>query len=164
MDSNYINQHNEANIKATVLNFLKADGWFPQELESNLFRVTYAGKNGKFVCFAQLRFDKSQLLFYVMSPINCPMLKSPNLAEYLTRANWGLRIGNFEMDYSDGQIRYKTSIDYDGFELNDHMIRNLLYPAIQTADRYLPGIMHVIFGNKTPEEAIIEIEGTSTST
>lgn len=30
-------------------------------------------------------------------------------AEFLTRANYGLVFGNFEMDMHDGEIRYKPS-------------------------------------------------------
>lgn len=31
----------------------------------------------------------------------------PTVAGYLTRANCGLHIGNFELDRSDGEIRYR---------------------------------------------------------
>ena len=33
-------------------------------------------------------------------------IKRQDIAEYLTRANYGMVMGNFEMDYSDGEIRY----------------------------------------------------------
>jgi len=33
--------------------------------------------------------------------------------EFLTRANYGLNIGNFEMDFQDGEIRFKTAIDVE---------------------------------------------------
>ena len=31
-----------------------------------------------------------------------------NVMEYITRANYGLRNGNFEMDVNDGEVRYKV--------------------------------------------------------
>jgi hypothetical protein len=34
-----------------------------------------------------------------------------------------------------------------------------VYPAVQTMDKYLPGLMKVAFGAMTPVEAIREIEG-----
>ena len=39
------------------------------------------------------------------------------VAELLARINYGLNIGNFELDMTDGEIRYKTSIDVEGGEL-----------------------------------------------
>jgi len=38
------------------------------------------------------------------------------------------------------------------------ILNNAIYPAVQTMDRYLPGLMGVIYGNKTPAEAVAEIE------
>ena len=33
-----------------------------------------------------------------------------------------------------------------------------MYPAVQTMDRYLPGILKVIYGGSSPESAISAIE------
>jgi len=39
----------------TLGKFLEEDQWFPQLLENKrIYRVTYSGKNGQFVCFAQI--------------------------------------------------------------------------------------------------------------
>ena len=81
------------------------------------------------------------------------------VAEYLTRANYGLRIGNFELDYADGEVRYKSSLDFEGQTLTAELIRNAIYPAVHTMDRYLPGLLRVTFGGATPHEAIEEVEG-----
>ena len=61
------------------------------------------------------------------------------IAELLTRANYGIRIGNFERDYSDGEIRDKSSLDFECQSLTPTLIRNSIYPAVQTMDYYLPG-------------------------
>jgi hypothetical protein len=42
--------------------------------------------------------------------------------------------------------------------LTPNWIRSTVYPAVQTMDRYMPGIMAVVFGGKTPVEAISEVE------
>ena len=79
-------------------------------------------------------------------------------AEFIARANYGLRIGNFELDFNDGEIRYKSSLDFEGAELTPSLIRNTIYPAVQTLDRYLPGLMKVMYGAATSQDAIAEIE------
>lgn len=143
----------------TVGKFLEEDGWHPQKLEDHyVYRAYFAGLNGEVACFAQVRVDLEQFLFYVVMPVRVPEQMRPAVAEFLTRANYGLRIGNFEMDFSDGEVRYKSSLDFEGDELTPALIRNAIYPAVQTLDRYLPGIMAVIFGGKSPEAAIAEIE------
>ncbi|MEX1021439.1 MAG: YbjN domain-containing protein [Litorilinea sp.] len=139
--------------------FLEADGWHPQRIEDNyVYRVYFAGQNGELACFAQLRVDLEQLLFYVVMPVRTPAERRAPMAEFITRANYGLRIGNFEMDFEDGEVRYKSSVDFEGETLSNNLMRGVIYPAVQTMDRYLPGLLSVIYGGKTPAEAVAEIE------
>lgn len=144
---------------AAVGQFMEEDGWHPQVIEDNyVYRALFMGANGQVDCYAQVRIDLEQFLFYVVMPMRAPQQVRPAVAEFLTRANYGLRIGNFEMDYEDGEIRYKSSLDFEGATLTPALIRNTMYPGVQTMDRYLPGILSVIYGGKTPEQAVAEIE------
>ncbi len=144
---------------ATVGQFMEEDGWHPQVLEDNyVYRSFFVGHNGEVTCFAQVRVDLEQFIFYVVMPVRAPANMRQKVAEYITRANYGLRIGNFEMDFDDGEVRYKSSIDFEGADLTPGLIRNTIYPAVQTMDRYLPGVLSVIFGGKSAAEAIAAIE------
>jgi len=99
------------------------------------------------------------LLFYSVSPVNIPEDRRPAVAEYITRANYGLNVGNFEIDYTDGEVRYKSSIDVENTELTSARIHNVVYASVWMMDRYLPGIMQVIYANTEPSEVIKKIEG-----
>jgi len=140
--------------------FLETDGWHPQRLESpSLFRAGFIGENGQYTCYAQALVDPELFAFYVISPFKVPPDLRPAAAEFLTRVNYGMRVGNFEMDYSDGEVRYKSALLFDGVPLNETLIRNTIYPAVRTMDRYQPGLMRLVYGGATPEQACAEIEG-----
>lgn len=144
---------------AALGQFLTDDEWYPQQLEDKtIYRMYFNGDNGDLRCYAQIRVKLEQFLFYVIAPTKVIEDKRADVAEYITRANYGLRIGNFEMDYNDGEVRYKSSIDFEDTELNPVLIKHAIYPAVQTMDRYLPGLMQVMYGSKSPEEAILDIE------
>jgi hypothetical protein len=144
---------------AAVGDFMNQDGWHPQAVEdTQVYRAFFSGANGEVTCFAQVRVDLEQFLFYVAMPMRVPADKRVAVAEFITRANYGLRIGNFELDFDDGEVRYKSSVDFEDATLTPTLIRNVMYPAVQTMDRYLPGVLAVIYGGKTPEEAVTEIE------
>ena len=81
------------------------------------------------------------------------------VARFITLANYGMRIGNFELDLRDGTVRYKSSLDFEGLVLVPRMISNTLYPAVRTLDEYLPGLSAIAEGRATAEEAIARIEG-----
>jgi hypothetical protein len=90
--------------------------------------------------------------------MTAPADKRSAMAEFLPRANYGLTIGNFEMDFDSGEIHYKTGIDVEGDRLSTALVRQLVYANVAIVDRYLPGIMAVIYGNVSPMEAIAQIE------
>lgn len=145
---------------ATLGQFLEEDQWHPQRLEeSHAYHMYFRGNNGETHCIARVRIDLEQLIFYVLAPVKAPLNTFAAVVEFLTRANYGMRIGNFEFDYSDGEIRYKSSFDFEKSILTPQLIKNTIYPAVSTMDRYLPGLMSVMYGGKSPEEAIVEIEG-----
>jgi hypothetical protein len=140
--------------------FLDEDEWFPRRIDGKYaYSMSYTGKNGDLRCYAIVRVDLEEFLFYAVAPVKVPEVVRSAIGEFLTRANYGLRIGNFELDYSDGEVRYKSSIDFEGQNLTSDLIRNAIYPAVHTMDRYLPGLLRVSFGGATPHEAIEEIEG-----
>lgn len=145
---------------ATLSQFLEDDEWYPQQLgDKPIYRMGFSGDNGQMVCYAQIRVDTEQFLFYAVAPIKAPEETRMAAAEFITRANYGLRIGNFEMDLGDGEVRYKSGLDFEGATLTPELIRNAMYAAVQTMDYYLPGLMSVIYGGKPAAEAIAEIEG-----
>ncbi|NEQ30985.1 MAG: YbjN domain-containing protein [Leptolyngbya sp. SIO4C5] len=67
-------------------------------------------------------------------------------------------VGNFELDFSDGEIRYKTSLDVEGDRLSQASIKQLVYTNVFTMDRYLPGIEAVIKYGTNAEAAIALVE------
>lgn len=145
---------------ATLQQFLQEDGWYPEIVkDKTLCRSFFKGRNADFRCFAQVRVDLEQYLFYAVAPFRVPEEFRPAVAEFITRANYGMRVGNFELDYSDGEVRYKSSLDFEGQPLTANLIKRATYPATQMLDRYMPGLMGVVYGGKEVAQAIKEIEG-----
>ena len=62
------------------------------------------------------------------------------------------------MDFSDGEVRYKTSIDVEGGGLASLMVKSLIYANVPTMNKCLPGIMSVIYAGIDPAEAIAKVE------
>jgi hypothetical protein len=142
-----------------IVNFFQEDGWpFVQVEGEPLLQMVFQGENGKWTCYAKARDDPEQFVFYSVCPINAPDSKRLAVAEFLTRANSGMIIGNFEMDFEEGEIRYKTSIDVEDDSLSSALIKRLVYANVMMMDGYLPGIMSVIYGDVTPRDAIAQIE------
>jgi hypothetical protein len=157
-------RQNENGLRAfaTLGQFLDADEWYPQRLGSAfVYRMGFAGRNGRVTCLATIFVSLEQFLFYVIAPTKAPETTRPAVADFITRANYGLRIGNLEMDFDDGEVRYKSGLNFAGESLTPEFIKNTIYPAVQTMDRFLPGLTSVMSGDKSALEAIAEIERNS---
>lgn len=142
-----------------VVDYLTEDDWkFHVVKDETALMLSFGGAAGSWQCFATVDEEKQWFTFYSILPSNVPEDKRVEVAEFITRANYGLVIGNFEMDYGDGEVRYKTSVDVEGGELSPKMIENLMRANLMTMDRYFAGIMGVLYGDRDPAEAIAEME------
>jgi hypothetical protein len=152
----------ENSILEVAKTFFTMDDWpFSVMEDQTTLHANFQGENGRWACYVVAREATSQFIFYSVCPVNASEDKRPMMAEFITRANYGMFIGNFEMDYSDGEIRYKTSIDVEEDRLTPTLVRPLVYTNVIMMDKYLPGIMKVIYGNIPPAQVVDEIEGTT---
>lgn len=84
-----------------------------------------------------------------------------SLSELITRANYGLRVGQFLMDFRDGEILYQSELPVLNTPIGElaHFVRPLLMANIQTHQRYLPALEAVVDEQKSAWEAIQVVEG-----
>ncbi len=149
----------EGQIFNVMIAFFEEDDWSFQWMEGlPVLSMGFTGRSGKWMCYAQAREQQEQFVFYSVCPLNAPRERMTAIAEFVTRANYGMIIGNFEVDYADGEIRYKTSIDVEGDRLTSPLVKQMVYANVLIMDRYLPGLMSVIYGNASPIEEIDKIE------
>ncbi|MEH2168455.1 MAG: YbjN domain-containing protein [Nostoc sp.] len=160
IEANFPPSPTDTNIFEAIINFFQADNWpFVQLPGQPALQIPFQGENGKWNCYARARSEQNQFVFYSICPVNAPENKRLAVAEFITRANSGMIIGNLELDFTDGEISYKTSIDVEGDKLSFALIQRVVYANVTMMDEYLPGIMSVIYGNVSPEEVIAKIEG-----
>ena len=126
-----------------------------------VLQTLFNGDSQQFNGYLQVPAGQSQAIFYSLYPTHA----SGDLAainEFLTRANYGLVIGNFELDFDDGSIRYKTSLDGTGRDVTVRDIRNMVEANLYTMNRYATGINAVLDGDEVGA-AILAIESSTSS-
>jgi hypothetical protein len=104
-----------------------------------------SGVWGTWKFYAQVVNEHDLVLFYSICPLRVPEELRLEAAHFLTRANYGLATGNFELDFEDGEIRYKTVVHVDG-ELSPSAVRRAVRANGIAMETYLPGIGAVITG------------------
>ncbi len=108
--------------------------------------------------YAQARGEDG-FTIYTVFPLKAPEGKRDAVAAFLTRANYGLIVGNFELDFDDGEIRYKvTAINGEDNLLPPDVTERLFDMGFCMFDRYGEGLLSVIYGNAAPIETVDAIE------
>jgi hypothetical protein len=125
-----------------------------EEDEAIVYNLGIGLEHSKVDCFVDIRPVEEILLIYVVSMMKVPELRRRQMAEYITRANYNLKLGNFELDFKDGELRYKCTLLYDStFPQSDAIVGKNFMAAVNTMERYLAGAMAVSFGNIDPKIA-----------
>lgn len=83
------------------------------------------------------------------------------MAEFICRANYSLINGCFEFDFTDGEIRYRSCIDCAEVIPSQKVIKHSVQYIALIYERYLSGILDIIFTNGRAEEAISRCEKKS---
>ena len=146
---------------STMIDFFEQTGWEfnPIVDGSQMIEAHYEQPDvGAWTCYAVARERQQQCLFYSQCPIQVPSDRWSAVAEFLTRANYGIPIGNFEMDLDNGEIRFKTGIDIEGDHLSTALFKGIVQANLMMMARYLPGIIRVGLEGVSPMTAIKALE------
>lgn len=93
----------------------------------------------------------------------CPVKASPDVygsvVEFLTRANYDLRIGKFEFDYSDGEIRYQCCLPCNETVPSFEDVQRCVTMGFLMFNKYGDGLVKTLMGYGDPEADIKAIRG-----
>ena len=80
-----------------VTAFFAAEDWpiYKSEGTTDL-QVAFQGDNGQWSCYARVNEARQEFVFYSLCSVTAPLDKRLIMAEFLTRANYGLTIGNLK--------------------------------------------------------------------
>jgi hypothetical protein len=96
--------------------------------------------------YAWARDDMSQVLVHSVLPYFIPEERRVEAALFLTRANLGLGLGNWELDLDDGEVRFKTCLDLNGEPPTAGLIKPQFDANLYTFHQYLAGLAAVVGG------------------
>jgi hypothetical protein len=101
-----------------------------------------------------IRVRDQTVVLYALWDERVPVASRDDVSLYCVRVNFGLNFGNFEMNYADGQVRYKLSIQAAQVMDITVPLDSLLDLAPTVFRRWVSGIAQVCEG-ASPEDAYL---------
>lgn len=148
-------------IREAVEEYFKLEGFKFSGFDENGFARTSFRVKTKFG-HADVIFhaQKDRLMLRSMLPLSADEETAPAVAEFLLRANYGMKNGGFDFDFNDGEISYRMPL-YCGEEVDaptHEQINFAVDSCLFAVQRYSDGLARIIYGLETPKEAIEKIE------
>lgn len=144
---------------ATVRTYLARTGWdATEDAARNLFTAHRDGEFCPLGFYFRVFPERCEFAFYIVPEIEVPDFKMTEASEYICRVNSGMRIGNFELDFSNHHVRFKSSLCFKGCDLSEALIDAAITPALAAFDEYFVGLGRVLAGIATPVQAINDID------
>lgn len=150
-------------IVDAVKSFLDENAWHYQfDSDAGIFHfgVNLHGKikNVQYL----VGINERDYIVYAISPLSVDQNEDDQMrkmSEFVCRANYGLRDGNFELDFRDGELRYKCFMNCNGVIPTMNMIGSSIHCPAAMFDRYGRGIVQILFNDMSAEDAIELSEG-----
>jgi len=133
--------------KGIVFAFDKANNYimteFGLEYEEYPMEVVIHLMEDAFVCYCVLPTDIPQEMYNVV-------------AEYLHRINYGLINGNFELDYAEGAVQYKTFGYCPNGTVSEALLEAVIVAPFGIINRYHPGLLALLRHPRTNIALLVE--------
>lgn len=142
-----------------LLSVLEAeDVKYQADAERRVVRSGMRMPHGLFRVYMQA--DEEQQVFQVFIPVPVTVPEGCRLAiaEATTRANYGLKVGKFELDFSDGELRFQAAAPLPAGTIHGEIVHRMLGTAAHFVNLYFPAFMSIIYANEAPEEAVGRVD------
>lgn len=142
-----------------IIGYFERDGWKFRRLSGHdALEMGVAGEAASYRLVVVVDGERNVTRFLTFLEGKVPETRRREVMEYLTRANYGLLLGNFELDLGDGEVRFKCAADTEHTGMSYEQYQSMLYVSVAMMDRYFPGLQKVVQGTSDAAAAIVEAE------
>ncbi len=141
-------------LMATVRKMLDASGYRYQQPSSETLTFTIRNEHATYNLFFAVQVTKSLVQLMSNYGSNAPASRRIAVAEALSRINTVLGLGNFELDFADGDIRFRVACDVEDGVLSEKMTSNMLSCTMYCMERFHDALMRIMFAEIEPSVAL----------
>lgn len=132
-------------MRETLTGLAGRRGWRLEQLPGKqIWRTEIPGAEDSYTCYVQIDDELGQLVFYGIVPHTVPPADRVESAVALAGVNYGLAVGKFELDLTDGELRFSTGIDVTGTRLDPVVLERMIDNALEMLDAYTPTLRRKI--------------------
>jgi hypothetical protein len=143
-----------------VLAALAEAGWTTYHADPPAVMVDLRGEQALYTCRYFVSQPLDAVVCYTRAPLAVPKPARRKTMEFITRANYGLMIGGFEMSLDEGNMFFRATCALEDGVPTARMVCTLANVGVWAFDRYLPSMLEMIYGKRPVLEAVQRAEGS----
>lgn len=152
----------DSGLHQSIVKYMdEAERHFQREgdAENGLIVAEILGDDGNWRVFIQITDDDETRLVAIHAhhPVRIPEGNRLKVAELLTRINYDLLVGNFELNLDDGAVLFKTTLDLADGQLTQAMFERMYEINSLSMNQYYAKILSVGYGNTDQAEVVEEV-------
>lgn len=125
-------------IQAAITQVVLDRGWGLTQVPDRLIWSLQLQGERTYQCYIQIEPLEGQAIFYGIVPTTVPEEGRTEAAVAIAAINYGLAVGKFELDLTDGELRFSNGIDVRGTTLDPVVFARMSDHTVQMLDAYLP--------------------------
>jgi hypothetical protein len=94
------------------------------------------------------------------SPVNIPENKRSEVAKFMDIVDSITYVGNLQLNHVSGGVRCKTYFLHASEMVSLEIIKDNFFEAFNILERYMPGIMAIVYAGKDADTVINDLLGT----
>ena len=144
-----------ANPIDLIEQLVAANQWVFDRTNDDELAVEVAGRWCDYRMFFSWREDVSALHFSCAFDMRVPQAKLPPVHQLLSEVNEKLWLGHFDLWSEDGLPLFRHAVPLRGTAgASLEQLEDLVTAALRECDRFYPAFQFVVWGGKTPTEAV----------
>jgi len=119
------------------------------DAEGGLVVAQIGGEHGTWYTYIQITDDDKarNVVIHAQLPARIPEINRVKVAELLTKINYDLLLGNFELGMADGEVLFKTAVDLADGVLTKAMFERLYMLNCDVMNEFYGEVCSLGFGD-----------------
>lgn len=131
---------------------------FVERFSPHVIELTIVLPSGPLALYVSVLEASEEIIVHSVAPFLATPGDYARATEFLARANHGFSQGTFELNFTSGQLRFRTSLYVDQLQLSPRLLKKVVMSNALLMNKYLPALARVVLDGDSPAAAIAQVE------
>lgn len=137
-------------ILETVVKYLKQDGW-NFGVDGNRIKMNVSAGGHVHVVDVFVNEDTQLIVFALTYQRKTEFMRRQDMIQLMCTVNFKIALGGLEMDFRDGEVKFRNSVDVESLKLSKAFISNNLRMVASYGAKCCPAVYAVMDGKGVDE-------------